>query len=284
MRLAVWRADVNPQADGPAGVGNFTILDSAVVDEADLGVNFFLDEASLGGFRAEHCCNLLKELNPDVQGHYITEPVESFMTQADALRPYTLILVTSPIDPEILSRISLHAKNTETPVFYIHDVGFYSHFSLYLPPAFPIVDTHPDPTSTTDLRLLSPWPELVSFAEEKTRDLDQMSDHEHGHVPYLLLLLHYLEEWKKTHEGRAPENYREKTEFRETVRAGARTNNAEGGEENFDEAVAAVLKTLNPPTASSAVRAVFAADECKNLTQAVSPPRHRPKPTPTPTY
>lgn len=55
------------------GAGNFTIQDSAVVDEADLGVNFFLEEEHLGGSRAEHTCNLLKELNPDVEGHFISE-------------------------------------------------------------------------------------------------------------------------------------------------------------------------------------------------------------------
>ena len=55
------------------GVGNFTIQDSTVVDEVDLGVNFFLEEEHLGGFRAEHSCNLLKELNPDVQGSFVTE-------------------------------------------------------------------------------------------------------------------------------------------------------------------------------------------------------------------
>jgi amyloid beta precursor protein binding protein 1 len=55
------------------GAGNFTIQDAAVVAEADLGVNFFLEEEHLGGSRAEHTCNLLKELNPDVQGHFVSE-------------------------------------------------------------------------------------------------------------------------------------------------------------------------------------------------------------------
>ncbi len=60
-------------SDYSLGIGNFTILDTAVVTEADLGVNFFLDEDSLGGFRAEHSCNSLQELNPDVGGSCITE-------------------------------------------------------------------------------------------------------------------------------------------------------------------------------------------------------------------
>jgi amyloid beta precursor protein binding protein 1 len=53
------------------GIGRFTILDSAIVQEEDLGVNFFLDEDSLGKSRAEQTCRLLQELNPDVEGHFI---------------------------------------------------------------------------------------------------------------------------------------------------------------------------------------------------------------------
>ncbi|KAF2838958.1 NEDD8-activating enzyme E1 regulatory subunit [Patellaria atrata CBS 101060] len=247
------------------GIGNFTILDSSVVSEADLGINFFLEEDSLGGFRAEHTCKLLKELNPDVQGHFIAEPIESFITKEKPLDPYTLILVAAPIDPEILTKITLHAQATQKPVFYFHNVGFYSHFSIYLSHVFPIVDTHPDSATTSDLRLLKPWPGLLEFMTKKTTDLEQMSDHDHGHIPYVLLILYYLEKWKGDHDGKVPRNYKEKIAFRDQVRQGARTHTAEGGEENYDEAIAAVLKSLNPPSASSAVKEVFKSEECKLL-------------------
>lgn len=55
------------------GIGNFTIVDDAIVTEADLGVNFFLDEGSLGRWRAEESWKLLLELNPDVTGNHILE-------------------------------------------------------------------------------------------------------------------------------------------------------------------------------------------------------------------
>lgn len=55
-------------ADGMKGMGKFTILDSMIVNEADLGVNFFLDENCLGQPRAEACTAFLRELNPDVEG------------------------------------------------------------------------------------------------------------------------------------------------------------------------------------------------------------------------
>ncbi|KAJ4296843.1 hypothetical protein N0V90_006891 [Kalmusia sp. IMI 367209] len=244
------------------GVGNFTIQDSAVVDEADLGVNFFLEEEHLGGFRAEHTCNLLKELNPDVQGSFVTEPVESWLTRPDALQPYTLILVTAPVRPELLDKLAAHADAALIPLFYIHSVGFYSHFSVHLPPAFPIVDTHPSPETTADLRLLKPWPELLEYAAEKTKDLENMAGDDHGHIPYVALLLHYLEEWKKEHNGEVPQNFKDKTAFRDIVKKATRTNNAEGGEENFEEAVSAVLKSLNPPEPSSTVKDIFKAQEC----------------------
>ena len=56
------------------GVGNFTIVDEAKVTESDLGVNFFLEEESLGKSRAEECRKYLNELNPEVNG-YVLESV-----------------------------------------------------------------------------------------------------------------------------------------------------------------------------------------------------------------
>ena len=48
------------------GVGSFTIADEATVSELDLGVNFFLEESSLGRSRAEETRKFLQELNPEV--------------------------------------------------------------------------------------------------------------------------------------------------------------------------------------------------------------------------
>ena len=41
-----------------------------MVEEADLGVNFFLDESCLGQSRAQSLTALLLELNPEVQGNW----------------------------------------------------------------------------------------------------------------------------------------------------------------------------------------------------------------------
>ena len=130
-------------------------------------------------------------------------------------------------------------------------MGFYAAFSLQLPSDFPIVDTHPDPDSIQDLRLLAPWPELSAYvASSIGPDITSIDDLDHGHIPYVLLLLYYLDEWRKTKDT-FPSTFKEKTAFRELVRSGARTSNPEGGEENYDEAAAAVLKTMTAPTIGS---------------------------------
>ncbi|KAK4618616.1 NEDD8-activating enzyme E1 regulatory subunit [Fulvia fulva] len=245
------------------GIGHFTILDSGIVSEADLGVNFFLHDASLGKYRAEETVKLLQELNPDVKGHAITEPIETWASNQDALKPYTLIVVAAPIDPAILYNIQ--NASIGVPIFYIHSVGFYSQFSVSLPPDFPIVDTHPDPTATTDLRLLTPWQALSDFARQQTTNMDKMNGEEFAHIPYVCLLLHYLEEWKTTHAGKLPLEYKEKTEFRNLVRTGSPS------EENFDEACAAVLKSLNPPTPERKVLEILNAPEAQQITVTSAP-------------
>lgn len=169
---------------------------------------------------------------------------------------FTMILYTYPIQPDHLKILQDYGSKHLTPLFAIHSVGLYSYFRIGLPGSFPVVDTHPDETATTDLRLLSPWPELQDFAREMTNEIDTMDNHDHGHLPYVVILLHFLEKWKEAH-GSYPTKYADKTQFKKIVAAGARTDNPDGGEENFEEAVAAVGKTVVLPSLPSSLKEVF---------------------------
>ncbi|KAJ9155019.1 NEDD8-activating enzyme E1 regulatory subunit [Pleurostoma richardsiae] len=240
------------------GIGRFTIADAATVQEEDLGVNFFLDDSCLDKPRSQCCTELLLELNPEVKGDWFPKEGPLELDRILATSPtFTMIMYTFPIQPDDLKLLVEYGEQHKTPLVSVHSAGFYSYFRIHLPGAFPIVDTHPDTTATTDLRLLAPWPELVQFARDMTKEIDTLSDHEHGHLPYVVILLHYLDEWRETHNGQYPSNYAEKTEFKKMVAAGARRDNPEGGEENFDEAVAAVVKTLVPPSLPSGLREIF---------------------------
>ncbi|KAE9371727.1 hypothetical protein N431DRAFT_492040 [Stipitochalara longipes BDJ] len=239
------------------GIGKFTIADESTVGQADLGVNFFLDEDCLGKPRSECCVKLLQELNPDVQGDWFPKNKDETIEQLfDGTKRFTMILYTAPITRSRMEVVLKYGQQYNVPVIAIHSAGFYSYFRINLPGNFPIVDTHPDSTATTDLRLLTPWKELSQFAASLTENIESLNTHDHGHIPYVALLSYYLAKWKEDH-GTLPSTYKEKTAFRSTVASGARTDTPEGGEENFDEAVAAVLKTISAPGLPSSVREVF---------------------------
>ena len=59
------------------GIGKFTIVDEKKVEERDLGNNFFVNEEGLNQSRAKNVCELLVEMNPDVEGKFIDQnPLE----------------------------------------------------------------------------------------------------------------------------------------------------------------------------------------------------------------
>lgn len=54
--------------------------------EADLGVNFFLDDSHLGKSRARGLTELLLELNPEVQGTWYPDEVGAVISSLGRLR------------------------------------------------------------------------------------------------------------------------------------------------------------------------------------------------------
>ena len=249
------------------GIGHFTIADSSSVADADLGINFFLEPTSLGKSRAEETTRYLQELNEDVEGHFISEPLEKWLPEPKSLEAYNLLIICAPLAEQELQRLCTYALEQAIPLIYLNSTGFYFTASVQLPPEFPIVDTHPDPDTIQDLRLLAPWNELTAAVDE-LGDLAQMSDHDHGHIPWLLILSYYLEEWKASHDGKYPSSFSDKKEFQQLVASKARRNNPEGGEENFDEATAAVLRSISPPVVGSGCKEMFSMPSCLNITES----------------
>ncbi|KAF4438993.1 amyloid beta protein binding protein 1 [Fusarium austroafricanum] len=259
------------------GIGRFTIADQSVVNREDLGVNFFVDDSWLGKSRAEVCTNFLLELNPEVQGDWYPQTQVSQSILQPAFHPaddskdesfnlegflnnspsFTMILYALPLPQDQVQLIQNYSRQHKVPTIAVHSVGYYSYFKTTLPGTFPIVDTHPDETATTDLRLLAPWPELIDFSRSMTENIDSLDNHEHGHLPMVVILLHYLEQWQQAHDGAYPTSYSDKTSFRKAVSEAMRTDNPEGGEENFEEAIAAVMKHVVAPSLPSSLQQVF---------------------------
>lgn len=175
----------------------------------------------------------------------------------DSSDVFTIILYALPLRADQVDLIKAYARKHHTPLVAVHCVGFYSYFNISLPDTFPVVDTHPDETATTDLRLLSPWPELSTFAKGMTKDIDNLDSHDHGHLPLVVILLHYLSVWKQTHGDAYPTTYTDKVAFRGFVADAMRRDNPEGGEENFEEAISAVMKHVTVPSVPGSLKQVF---------------------------
>jgi amyloid beta precursor protein binding protein 1 len=83
-----------------------------------------------------------------------------------------------------------------------------------------------------DLRLAEPFEELEKYALEF--DMSGLDSLEHGHTPYVVILIKALKKWKDEHDGNMPKNFEEKDAFKAEVKAMARDASKEA---NFNEAI-----------------------------------------------
>lgn len=227
------------------GAGAFTILDNQLVSQADLDANFFLDDSCLmegHNNRAERVAEFLQELNSDSKGNFeIKDPTTLDRLSDEYWNKYTLVIAYR-LRPSVLMKVSAKLWEKDIPLVVCNTVGFYGYLRTAVP-EHTIVESHPD--STVDLRLDCPWPELEDYAN--SLDLDKMDEVELAHVPYVLLLLVFLEKWKADHGGQAPQDYKQKNDFKESIRKHSRTPD----EENFEEAVNAVWRATQQTTVST---------------------------------
>lgn len=94
-----------------------------------------------------------------------------------------------------------------------------------------MIETHPD--NVVDLRLSKPFQQLTEYVS--TFDFDKLDQTDLGQVPYVVVLLKYIELWKKEDSSiQVPLSYTQKKELVERITAGKRTPD----QENFDEAIA----------------------------------------------
>ena len=123
-------------------------------------------------------------------------------------------------------------------------------------PSLAVVDTHP--TSLVSLRLDQPFPALLAYSD--SIDYAALDSMDHGNVPFVLILIRALQEWRASHDGKQPVwsgKLSQKKDFLATITSARR----HGDEENYAEAeekaflAAQVTKVSRPsPAGKSSVR------------------------------
>lgn len=194
------------------GVGCFTILDSHIVNNRDLGNNFFVTEDTVGEYRAQVACKLFCEMNPDVQGHFRTDHVSQVL-KSDPTYFLKFSLVIASNVPEAVLR-ELAFQLTLTPLVVVRVCGLIAEVRLQYP-ELEVVESHVE-KDLVDLRIANPFPDLEEFVQ--TYDLDEITDSmEFAHIPFVVLLVKGAQRWRKDHAGLMPITASDKAAFRKSI-------------------------------------------------------------------
>lgn len=247
------------------GIGHFTILDPAKVTPEDAGNNFFLEgPSSIGKFRAEEAVRLLGELNDGVEGKADLRSLEEVLEKdKDWLTEFTIVIAHN-LEAGLLERLSALLWEDESfpPLVVVRSAGFLAEFYIQFH-EHAVIESHSETASS--LRIDKPFPALLDYSA--SLDFENMDVTDHGHIPYVYILVRVLEEWKKSHNGNPPSSYDEKKEFKKIIVGMKKKID----EENFDEAEAQAYRCWTSSTVPSEIRALFQDPKVKSLTPKSAP-------------
>ncbi|THV05133.1 hypothetical protein K435DRAFT_745970 [Dendrothele bispora CBS 962.96] len=233
------------------GVGHFTILDHTEVTPEDAGNNFFLEgPSSIGKSRAEEAVRLLCELNEGVVGKADTGNVAEILDKNPSYFESFSLVIAHNLHPVLLDKLStlLWSDPTYPILAVVNSAGFLAEFSLQFH-EHAIIESHSD--TTPSLRIDKAFPALLEYA--KSLDFSSMDSMEHSHIPYVVILVRALEDWKKQHDGKSPQTYDQKKEFKAKIL----DMKLKIDEENFDEAEAQAYRCWTETNVPSDIAPLF---------------------------
>ncbi|KAN0024848.1 hypothetical protein ACTFIV_009257 [Dictyostelium citrinum] len=221
------------------GIGSFTVVDNKKVTESDLGNNFFVERSSLGKSRATVVCELLRELNDRVKGFSVEEcPIHLINNNISFFKDFSLV-VANRLPEEAVLTLSQYLNEQNIPLLITNSYGYIGYLRISTP-EHQIIESKPD-DPIDDLRIYNPFKQLVDMAD--ALELDKLNTQQHSHVPYVLLLIKFLKEWRSTHNDKMPETRAEKEEFKKFFNS----HSWSGDEMNFEEGTQNLLKYIQPP-------------------------------------
>lgn len=252
------------------GLGSFTILDSNNVTGEDAGNNFFLTSDTIGQPRGEVATKLLLEMNHEVRGESRQESVDQVLDEEpDFFNNFSLVIACGMSEKHIFL-LATKLRSLNIPFLVVRTSGFLGYIRLQLSEHL-IVETHPE-NAPPDLRLDQPWEALEKWLSEEGSRMDSMDLKDHGHTPYPVMVFRTLKNWRLSHDGNFPGNYKEKKAFKEVMLKGMRKkeNNPEiyEDEENFEEGGRAVNSVLVQSVIPSSIREIINDPAAENISSS----------------
>ena len=162
------------------GIHSYTIVDGRRVEAADLGNNYLVTAAALGGSRARCVTDCLKELNDLVAGSYVEEdPVVLISTNPAFFSDFDIVIATQLPD-SAAAALDAICRERGVALLLARSYGLVGYLRNCVAEHC-IIESKPD-SEVHDLRLGNPWPELAAAAAATA--LEGLDDAEHSHVPY----------------------------------------------------------------------------------------------------
>jgi NEDD8-activating enzyme E1 regulatory subunit len=194
------------------GIGHITLLDHGAVSPADAGNNFFFDgSTSIGRNRAEEAVRFLAELNDSVDAHADTRDVADILASDPSYFFGFSLIITHNIAPVLLTRLAnlLWGDPSSPPLIPVRSAGFLAEFFVQFHThesawiffnvmtisdrmCDVVVESHTEVSPS--LRIDKPFPALLHAA--RALDFVAMDTTDHGHIPYVYILVRALDDWK----------------------------------------------------------------------------------------
>ncbi|KAI8087500.1 hypothetical protein BDF21DRAFT_335428 [Thamnidium elegans] len=157
-------------------------------------------------------------------------------------------------EQEVLKLAAICNESRKT-LITVKNKGLVGVFSIQAP-EHTVIETHPD--NATDLRLSKPFQQLIDYVS--TFDFDKLDQTDLGQVPFVVVLLKFMELWKKEDSSiQIPLSYAQKKELVERINAGKRTPD----QENFDEAIANAWRLCSADRISDEVLQILEDTSCQ---------------------
>ena len=236
------------------GVGEIHIVDNNTVSVIDVQTNFFLVPGDVGKARCECVTSSISQLNPETKHTAYNLSVSDFVqNHLDSLKRFSVFIVSN-LSLSEYKEIAQIAWDANIPLVIANIVGMYTEIRIVVREHC-VIESKPD-TPLPDLRLDKPFTELIDFYQNI--DLSAFTDTEHAHIPFVVILLKCLDQWRSSHNGEIPRNHKEKTEFKSLINALRRKTD----EENFNEACQNVNKCVVATSLPSNVKDLFEDPAC----------------------
>jgi len=206
-------------------IGEFTIVDDAVVSAADLGNNFFVTQDMVGQSRAEVVKNNMLEMNDTVKGHHEAVAVSSLLTdeKLSFFDKFNIVVSTQMYGADV-ETLATYLQTKNIPLIIARTNGLMGSIRLVVPEIC-IVESHPD-DKRDDLYIypkqLETFPELKEFIDSYDLKMDvELDESEESkkikddlvNVPAPVITSQRLATYIKEN-GKAPQTYEQKEAFK----------------------------------------------------------------------